>query len=78
MKIQNLKKEETMNRSRSTNFVRRTILAAAAVPVLVFGVSAQPSFAASRGVNAYTTDSVPGGRVVATISWERQKQTGRT
>jgi hypothetical protein len=72
----NIKMEEIMNRLRSINFGRRTILAAAAVPVLIFGVSAQPSFAASRGVNAYTTDSVPGGRVVATISWQRVKGNG--
>jgi hypothetical protein len=75
MNTQTAKMEETMNRLRSTNFSPIT-RAIAAVPLLVLAVGAQPSFAASRGVNAYTTDSVPGGRIAATISWQRAKTNG--
>jgi hypothetical protein len=75
MNTQTAKMEETMNRLRSTNFSPIT-RAIAAVPLLVLAVGAQPSFAASRGVNAYTTDSGPGGRVTATISWQRAKTNG--
>jgi hypothetical protein len=65
------KKEEAMNRLPSNRFVRRVTVTVAAALGLVFAVGAQPSFAAARRVDARTTDSTPGGRVVATVQWDR-------
>jgi hypothetical protein len=64
-----------MNKSPSINF-RQITCAIAIVPLLALAVGAPPAFAASRGVNAYTTDRASGGRVVATISWQRVKKNG--
>jgi hypothetical protein len=62
--------EVAMNRARCINLLnRRTAVAVAAVLVLAFGAGIQPSFAASRNVDAYTTDSARGGRVTTTLTW---------